>query len=78
MTESELAEHLSTLLGFNKEGGTCEEEIGKEPQVLDFVAENLPFDINAEILINEILGFSLTVDPPADEGTKDVIKSGAS
>ncbi|BFZ18180.1 hypothetical protein BsWGS_21219 [Bradybaena similaris] len=77
MTESELAEHLSTLLGFNKEGGTCEEEIGRGRQELDFL-ENMPFDINAEILINEILGFSLTVDPPADEGTKDVIKSGAS
>lgn len=78
MTEAELTEHLTTLLGFNREGGSCEDEPLQIEQSLGYIADTLPFDINAEILINEILGFSMTVDPPAVEDTKDVIKSGAS
>ncbi|XP_055861223.1 cilia- and flagella-associated protein 251-like isoform X2 [Biomphalaria glabrata] len=74
MTEEELTEHLTTLLGFNREGGSCEEEPLESDAAGAFIADTLPFDINAEILINEILGFSMTVDPPAKVDTKDVVK----
>ncbi|KAH9503911.1 Cilia- and flagella-associated protein 251 [Bulinus truncatus] len=73
MTEEELTEHLTTLLGFNKEGGSCEEEPFESEAAGAFIAETLPFDINAEILCNEILGFSMTVDPPAKADTKDFV-----
>ncbi|XP_059176207.1 cilia- and flagella-associated protein 251-like isoform X2 [Physella acuta] len=79
MTEEELTDHLTTLLGFNKEGGSAEEDhVETSEEYGHFIHDALPFDINAEILINEILGFSMTVDPPAKVGTKDVVKSGAS
>jgi len=74
MTEYELAEHLTTLLGFNQEGGSCEQEPFDAESAGQFIAENLPYDINAEILINEILGFSLNSDIPAPDDTKDVIR----
>ncbi|XP_005089173.1 cilia- and flagella-associated protein 251 [Aplysia californica] len=77
MTEYELAEHLTTLLGFNREGGSCEQEPFDADSAGSYIAENLPFDLNAEVFINEILGFSMTVDPPAADDTKDVIKSEA-
>ena len=71
MTEYELAEHLTTLLGFNQEGGSCEQEQFDAEKAGGQIAENLPYDINAEVFINEILGFSMTVDPPAAESPED-------
>ncbi|RUS85636.1 hypothetical protein EGW08_006582 [Elysia chlorotica] len=78
MTEYELAEHLATLLGFNAEGGTCEQEEFDAQKAGNYIADALPFDVSAEIMINEILGFSITTDPPAVDDTKVVVKSGAS
>ncbi|GFR90714.1 WD repeat-containing protein 66 [Elysia marginata] len=77
MTEYELAEHLATLLGFNAEGGTCEQEEFDAQKAGNYIADALPFDVSAEIMINEILGFSITTDPPAADDTKVVVKSGA-
>ena len=78
MTEYELAEHLATLLGFNAEGGTCEQEEFDAQKAGNYIADALPFDVSAEIMINEILGFSITTDPPGADDTKVVVKSGAS
>ena len=74
MTEYELAEHLTTLLGFNREGGSCEQEAFDAEAAGLFIAENLPYDINMEVFVNEILGFSMNIDPPKHDKVKTTVQ----
>lgn len=55
MTEAELAEHLSTLLGFGAEEG-CE-ALNDVPPVADIIDEKLPEVITADQFAEYILGF---------------------
>ena len=57
MTEAEVAEYLTTLLGVNPEGGSSELG-GYDPAgAQDVLEEALPEDITAEMFAMELLGF---------------------
>ncbi|XP_064647461.1 cilia- and flagella-associated protein 251-like [Lineus longissimus] len=62
MTEYELAEYLTTLLGCNPEGGSSEQLEFDPTTAGDLIADNLPFEISAEMFANEVLGFSMYSD----------------
>lgn len=62
LTENELAEYITTLLGLNPEGGSSElggyDAVGSS----DLIEEYLPDRISAEHFSSEVLGFSLTTE----------------
>ncbi|XP_048448918.1 cilia- and flagella-associated protein 251-like [Rhincodon typus] len=57
MTEEEVAECLSTLLGLNPEGGSSELISFDAKSASALLEEQLPQEITSELFINEILGF---------------------
>jgi hypothetical protein len=59
MTEYELAEYLTTLLGFNAEGGSSELQEFDVNTAGDVIDQNLPHHITGEMFTNEVLGFSM-------------------
>lgn len=59
MTEYELAEYLTTLLGFNAEGGSSELQEFDVNTAGDIIDQNLPHHITGEMFANEVLGFSM-------------------
>ena len=59
MTEYELAEYLTTLLGFNPEGGSSELQEFDSSTAGDIIDQNLPVNVTEEMFANEILGFSM-------------------
>ncbi|XP_071181145.1 cilia- and flagella-associated protein 251-like isoform X1 [Mytilus edulis] len=59
MTEYELAEYLTTLLGFNAEGGSSELQEFEVNTAGDIIDQNLPHHITGEMFANEVLGFSM-------------------
>ena len=63
MTEYELAEDLTTLLGHNAEGGNCEQQEFDPSTAGDVIDENLPQEITANMFSNELLGFSMYNHP---------------
>ncbi|XP_013416583.1 cilia- and flagella-associated protein 251 isoform X1 [Lingula anatina] len=68
MTEYELAECLTTLLGFNAEGGSSEMHEFDPSTAGDIIEENLPQDITVDMFADELLGFSMYVPPGLPEG----------
>ena len=62
MTEYELAEYLTCLLGFNEEGGSSELQAFDAGQAGDIIDENLPHKISGEMFANELLGFGMYSD----------------
>lgn len=62
MTEYELAEYLTTLLGFNVEGGSSELQEFDSSTAGDIIDQNLPVNVTEEMFANEILGFSMYKD----------------
>lgn len=62
MTEYELAEYLSTLLGFNEEGGSSELQQFDTEQAGDLIDQNLPQCIDMGMFANELLGFGMYGD----------------
>ncbi|XP_070205737.1 cilia- and flagella-associated protein 251-like isoform X2 [Littorina saxatilis] len=64
MTEYELAEYLTTLLGFNPEGGSSEMHDLDTAVAGDVIDQNLPHNINATMFARQILGFALFSDSP--------------
>uniref|UniRef100_K1Q9Y7 ShKT domain-containing protein n=1 Tax=Magallana gigas TaxID=29159 RepID=K1Q9Y7_MAGGI len=62
MTEYELAEYLTTLLGFNGEGGSSELQEFDSSTAGDIIDQNLPVNVTEEMFANEILGFSMYKD----------------
>ena len=63
MTEYELAEYLTTLLGFNAEGGSSELQEFDTSIAGDVIDQNLPHHVTAEMFANEVLGFSMLQSP---------------
>ncbi len=59
MTEYELAEYLTTLMGFNPEGGSMELQDFDPTTAGDIIDQNLPYTVSGEIFSKEILGFSM-------------------
>ena len=59
MTEYELAEYLTTLLGFNAEGGSSELQEFDTSIAGDVIDQHLPHNVTAEMFANEVLGFSM-------------------
>ncbi|XP_067673834.1 cilia- and flagella-associated protein 251-like isoform X2 [Haliotis asinina] len=59
MTEYELAEYLTTLMGFNPEGGKCELQNFDATAAGDLIDQNLPYTVTGEMFSKEILGFSM-------------------
>ena len=68
MTEYELAEYLTTLLGFNQEGGSSELQDFDTETAGDIVDEKLPQDVTADFFSDELLGFSMYADVLNVEG----------
>ena len=62
MSEYELAEYLTTLLGFNAEGGSCEQQEFDSTYAGDIIEENMAANINADIFANELLNFGMYAD----------------
>ena len=62
MTEYELAEYLTTLLGYNAEGGSSELQEFDATAAGDIIDQNLPVHVTEEMFANEILGFSMYRD----------------
>ena len=62
MTDYELAEYLTTLMGYNEEGGQSEMQEFDPEQAGDIIDQNLPHDITAEMFANDLLGFDMYLD----------------
>ncbi|KAL3856807.1 hypothetical protein ACJMK2_011524 [Sinanodonta woodiana] len=71
MTEYELAEYLTTLLGFNPEGGSSELHEFDTSEAGDMIDQSLPQNITAEMFASEVLGFSMFNDVVAKEEKSD-------
>lgn len=63
MTEYELAEYLTTLLGFNPEGGSSELHELDTTVAGDVIDKHIPTDISASIFAKELLGFDVPLGP---------------
>ncbi|XP_063820543.1 cilia- and flagella-associated protein 251 isoform X2 [Pseudophryne corroboree] len=57
MTEEELAEYLSTLLGLNPEGGSLELGSYKSTDIAELLEQEIPEEITTGVLVADILGF---------------------
>ncbi|XP_029426801.1 cilia- and flagella-associated protein 251 [Rhinatrema bivittatum] len=68
MTENELAEYLSTLLGANPEGGSLELGSYDLTDVSTFLEQQIPEEITAGMFATEILGLPI---PASQAGTKE-------
>ena len=62
MTELELAEYLTTLMGFNEEGGSSELAPFDPVQAGDDIDAHLPEEITADVFANDLLGFGMYSD----------------
>lgn len=67
MTEYELAEYLTTLLGYNNEGGSSELQEFDVNTAGDVIDQNLPHHVTAEMFANEVLGFAMYQDVMASQ-----------
>ncbi|XP_077862113.1 cilia- and flagella-associated protein 251-like [Saccoglossus kowalevskii] len=57
MTEHDLAEFLTTLLGYNPEGGSSELGLYDPANAGDIIEDNLPESINSDMFASQVLGF---------------------
>jgi Ca2+-binding EF-hand superfamily protein len=81
LTEEEIAEHLSTLLGYNTEGGSCEESSLADEEVAgEIIEKRLPTVITANIFADSLLGLgSYALEAPglSTEVTANTLPSSA-
>lgn len=63
MTEYELSEYLTTLLGFNEEGGSCEQHMFDPSEAGNIIIDNLPVDIHTKTFTDDLLGFGFYESP---------------
>ena len=56
MTEYELAEYLTTLLGYNPEGGSCEIEEFQPESAGDAIEAAMPGEFTADMFAADLLG----------------------
>ncbi len=75
MTEDELAEYLTTLMGYSAEGGNCEQHEFDPSTAGDVIEENLPQEITANMFTNQLLGFSMYSDGLSPEQVQGVAQS---
>ncbi|XP_044146425.1 cilia- and flagella-associated protein 251 [Bufo gargarizans] len=61
LTEEELADYLSTLLGLNPEGGSSELDISNSTDFAELLEREIPGEITTKVLATDILGL------PVDE-----------
>ena len=57
MTEANVAEYLTTLLGFNPEGGSSELGAYDATGAAELLEDSLPELITADMFAGEVLGF---------------------
>ena len=57
MTEGELAEYMSTLLGLSEPGGTAETGTFDATEAATMLREYLPTKVTADSFATEMLGF---------------------
>lgn len=62
MTEYELAEYLTTLLGINEEGGSSELHQFDTDTAGTLIEQSLPHEITAEMMARDLLGFGTQED----------------
>ncbi|XP_075034087.1 cilia- and flagella-associated protein 251 isoform X2 [Mixophyes fleayi] len=62
LTEEELAEYLSTLLGLNPEGGSLELDSYNCKDVAELLEQEIPEEITANVLAADILGLPIHDD----------------
>ena len=67
MTEASVAEYMTTLLGFNPEGGSSELGTYNPAGASDILEDCLPELITADMFAGEVLGFGDTEQPSAME-----------
>ena len=67
MTEYELAEYLTTLLGYNEEGGSSELQEFDTTRAGDIIEDFIPEEVTADMFCNELLGFSMYNEAAASE-----------
>ena len=63
MTEYELSEYLTTLLGFNEEGGSCEQHMFDAANAGNIIVDNLPLNISTKTFTDDLLGFGFYESP---------------
>jgi len=63
MTEYELSEYLTTLLGYNDEGGSCEEHVFDPTEAGSIIVDNLPIDMSTKTFTDDLLGFGFYQQP---------------
>ena len=77
MTELELAEYLTTLMGFNEEGGSSELAAFDALKAGDEIDEHLPEQITADVFANDLLGFGMYSDVLKVEGNMTEVSTAA-
>ena len=72
MTEMELAEYLTTLMGFNEEGGTSEQQEFDPSTAGQIIDENLPHEITADMFADKLLGLGMYGDLQGADSSQTV------
>ena len=62
MCEYDLAEYLTTLLGFNAEGGSCEQQEFDPSPAGDLIEMHMAEHIDADGFANDLLNFGMYSD----------------
>ncbi|XP_077995257.1 cilia- and flagella-associated protein 251-like [Glandiceps talaboti] len=76
MTETELAEYLTTLLGCNPEGGSSELGRYDPDHAGDVIEDELPENITADMFADEVLGFGYAPEEsPAPQSAGNASKA---
>lgn len=69
LTDYELAEYLTTLMGFNEEGGSSEKKTFNADEASSLIDSNLPRAISSQTFVDKILGFSSLMEENVVEQT---------
>ncbi|KAM4053992.1 cilia- and flagella-associated protein 251 isoform 2-T3 [Anomaloglossus baeobatrachus] len=71
MTEEELADYLSTLLGLNPEGGSSELGISNVTGTAEQLEQEMPEEITTVLFARDILGFPVNNSEDSEEQTQN-------
>ncbi|XP_073532367.1 cilia- and flagella-associated protein 251 isoform X2 [Phyllobates terribilis] len=71
MTEEELADYLSTLLGLNPEGGSSELGTSKVTGTAERLEQEIPEEITTVMFARDILGFPVNYSEDPEEQTQN-------
>ena len=59
MTEGELSELMSTLLGISDLGGSAEVGVSEKENLISLMKTHLPERISEDMFVGKVLGFSM-------------------